>query len=220
MIENFLKLMLSNGLEIKTVYDIGACQGKWSTNIKNKILFSSDFYLFEANSNYNSILEKTGFKYFNKVLSNPGRETVIFFNGTDTGDSYYKETTKWYDDTTSIELPCITLDSLIQQHNIPKPDFIKIDTQGSELDILAGAESVIKDVKLIYTECPIIQYNIGSPNINDYLNFFKKNNFVPIDVFEIHKLENILVQIDIMFVRYDIKNDFLGKTKNIRPFIS
>jgi FkbM family methyltransferase len=219
MMNQFLQKMLSRGLTINTVYDIGACKGKWSSSMKSGVLSSSEFYLFEANPNYDSILKKTGFRYFNTVLSNPGRDTVKFYNGTDTGDSYYKETTKWYDSKNSIDLACTTLDNIVQTYKIDKPDFIKIDTQGSELDIMAGAIDTISNVKLIYAECPIIQYNEGSPEIQEYLNFFKKINFVPVDIFEIHRLENVLVQIDIMFVRADVKDEFLEKTNNIRPFI-
>jgi FkbM family methyltransferase len=219
MMNQFLQTMLDRGLTIDTVYDIGACKGKWSSSMKSGTLSSSEFFLFEANPNYDSILKNTGFRYFNTVLSNPGRTSVNFYNGTDTGDSYYKETTKWYDSKCSIELPCTTLDNIVQTYKIPKPDFIKIDTQGSELDILSGAIDTMRDVKLIYTECPIIQYNSGSPGIQEYLNFFKKINFIPVNIFEIHRLEDVLVQIDIMFVKADIKDQFLEKTNNIRPFI-
>jgi FkbM family methyltransferase len=218
-LKSFLLNLKNNNFEIKTVYDIGACKGKWSADIQSSVLPDSAFFLFEANPAYDTILKNTGFAYFNTVLSNPGREFVNFYNGTDTGDSYYKETTKIYDQTTSVSLPCTTLDNLINTHSLPVPDFIKIDTQGSELDILSGAGSIINDVKIVYCECPIVQYNLGSPNIQEYLDFFKNLNFVPVTILENHYMENILVQIDIMFMRYDIKNKFLGATENVRPFI-
>jgi FkbM family methyltransferase len=220
LLNRFLENLKNSGLNINTVYDIGACKGVWSSSIKNTTLYDSEFILFEANPVYKTILEQTGFKFFNTVLSNPGRTSVKFYNGSDTGDSYYKESTKWYDSKSYVDLPCTTLDDIVLSNNLPKPDFIKIDTQGSELDILSGSSSVIQDVKLIYCECPIIQYNLGSPNIQDYLEFFKKINFVPVAVLEHHYLENILVQIDIMFMNFDTKNNFLSPTENIRPFIS
>jgi len=218
-LDNFLLNLVKNNFEVKTVYDIGACKGDWSRHMKSNILPQSDFFLFEANSKYNSTLENTGFTFFNTVLSNPGREFVNFYNGADTGDSYYKETTKFYDHKESIVLPCTTLEKLIESHNLPIPEFIKIDTQGSELDILQGASSILGNVNIIYCECPIIQYNSGSPNIQEYLDFFKNLKFVPVAILENHYLENILVQIDIMFMRYEIKNKFLGSTENIRPFV-
>jgi FkbM family methyltransferase len=218
-LDTFLLNLKNNGFKIKTVYDIGACKGKWSTHMKSNVLTDSEFFLFEANPAYEDILKNTGFVYFNTVLSNPEREFVNFYNGTNTGDSYYKETTKIYDQKESIVLPCTTLDKLIDTHELPIPEFIKIDTQGSEIDILQGAESILDKVNIIYCECPIIQYNLGSPNIQEYLDFFKKINFVPISILEHHCIENILVQIDIMFMRYEIKNKFLGNTEIIRPFI-
>lgn len=209
--------MESLGYKTKVVYDIGACQAAWSKDLKANFR-DVEIILFEANPAYKSSLENSGFKFFNDVLSNPGREYVDFYNGTNTGDSYYKETTKYYDQQSSVRLPCKTLDKVIKENELPVPNFIKIDTQGSELDILQGAQSIIDKVDLIYTECPIIRYNKGAPNISDYLDFFRSKNFIPIDIFEIHRAENILLQIDIMFVRSPIKEKYLGPSDFIRPF--
>lgn len=213
----FLEHMETLGYKTKIVYDIGACQAAWSKELKANFR-NIEIILFEANPAYKTSLENSGFKFFNDVLSNPGREYVDFYNGTNTGDSYYKETTKYYDQQSSLRLPCKTLDKIIKENELPVPNFIKIDTQGSELDILKGAQSVIDQVDFIYTECPIIRYNEGAPNISEYLEFFRSKNFIPIDIFEIHRAENILLQIDIMFVRSVIKERYLGSSDFIRPF--
>jgi FkbM family methyltransferase len=213
---NFIQRMNQAGMAINTVYDIGAWNGDWSRHHK-QVLPASEFILFEANPAYGNILANSGFKAFNTVLSNPGREYVEFFNGTNTGDSYYKETTAHYDNQGSIRLPCTTLDNLVRDYNLAIPNFIKIDTQGSELDILSGA-SFLDRVDMIYTECPIVCYNKGAPNIQDYLDFFKQRNFVPIDVFEIHRGEETLIQLDIMFMKYETKERYLGPNNLIRPF--
>lgn len=214
---NFLRTLKSNGLHIQTVYDIGAHHGLWSKQIQQSVLHDSKFYLFEANPAYESILKSTNFPYLcGTVLSNPGRTHVEFFNGSNTGDSYYKETTKSYDNQGFISLPCITLDTLVSQLQLPPPDFIKIDTQGSELDILNGASNLIGEVSLIYIECPIIKYNDGAPCIQDYLDFFKYKNFIPIDIFEIHRSEDTLLQIDILFMSKAAKFKYLSKNDFIR----
>ncbi len=214
---NFLRLIQNNGLKINTVYDIGAHHGMWSKHIQESALPQSKFYLFEANPEYDAILKATNFPYLcGTVLSNPGRTHVDFFNGSNTGDSYYKETTKSYDNQGFISLPCITLDALVSQLNLPHPDFIKIDTQGSELDILNGALSFLSNTALIYIECPIINYNNGAPSIQDYLDFFKLNNFIPINIFEIHRSEDTLLQIDILFMSKAAKFQYLSKNDYIR----
>ena len=211
--------MSQAGMSIKTVYDIGAWQGGWSRQVKSQALPNSEFILFEANPAYDAELAQSGFKYFRTVLSNPGREYVEFFNGTNTGDSYYKETTTIYDNQPSIKLDCTTLDKLISEHNLPIPNFIKIDTQGSELDVLSGA-SFLDQVDLVYTECPIICYNKGAPTIQEYLDFFKMRNFIPVDIFEIHRGEETLMQIDIMFMKKDAKEQFLAPNIHIRPLVT
>jgi FkbM family methyltransferase len=41
------------------------------------------------------------------------------------------------------EIPCDTLDNVVATNNVQSIDFIKVDTQGSELEILRGAEKTL-----------------------------------------------------------------------------
>jgi len=215
---NYIRDIQAKGLKIDTIYDIGAWQGGWSHSLKAQTCPNSQFILFEANPAYESVLQNCGFPAFNIALSNPGREFVDFYNGTNTGDSYYKETTAHYDNQQAIKLPCYTLDEIIKKYNLPIPQFIKIDTQGSELDILAGAVGILDKVDLIYTEMPIVSYNKGAPNIQDYLDFFKSHNFVPMQLLEKHYIDDILIQVDIMFMRHETKIKLFGPEYYLRPF--
>ena len=208
------------GYNFETIYDIGAHIGNWSDIVQKFALPSTTFVLFEANPAYQNILAKTSHQFFcGQVLSFEGRKTAKFYNGTNTGDSYYKETTRFYDNQSYIELPCITLDELVAKNNLPIPNLIKLDTQGSELDILDGASSIIDKVDFILTELPIVCYNRGAPDISTYLNYFKERKFLPFDIIESHRTENILIQMDILFVRSDFKEKFIQPTINIRPWI-
>ena len=99
-----------------------------------------------------------------------------------------------------------SLDELVKKEKIPSPDFVKIDTQGSELDILKGSKESISQCSLIYLECPIVEYNLNAPSLKEYIDHLNSINFVPYDICEIHKIDNILIQIDILFIRKDILN--------------
>lgn len=215
---NFLAELRKAGMPLKTVYDVGACVGDWSGVIKENILPFSEFILFEANPDYKQNLDQTGFRYFLDVLSNPEREYVEFYNGKNTGDSYYRETTKFYDNFSGIKLPCTTLDKLVKDNNLPIPNIIKLDTQGSELDILAGAESFINEVDIIIAELPIVQYNYGAPKIQEYLEYFKKKRFVPVRTTDFHIAEDTILHLDFIFMREQIKNRYLIPNNNFRPF--
>ncbi len=50
------------------------------------------------------------------------------------------------------EIPCLTLDSLIDQEHLDRVDFLKIDAEGHELQVLQGSD------RLLRTFAPIILY--------------------------------------------------------------
>ena len=184
--------------EIRVVYDVGAHNGSW-TNQVSRILKSADFYLFEPNKNHNTQLEKTGFRYFNDVLSDQCK-TIEWFGVGGLGDSYFKESSQPFENVSSIEIVTNTLNSYVADRNLPVPHLLKIDTQGSELDIIAGSCNFISSVKYVLLECPLIEYNLGAPNIQKYLTTMSDLGFVPVDVTEIHYMNGKTVQIDIAFL--------------------
>ena len=200
---------LSNkGLEFGAIYDIGARHAEWSTALK-KTFPKSSFFLFEANEKCTKILNDSGFKFFIGALSSEIK-TVDFYHNDSTGDSYYKENTSFYEEVKPIKKQTITLDSIVRDQNIALPDFIKLDTQGSELDILAGGIVCLRHASLVYIELPILSYNLGAPNFLDYIEFMKMNNFVPYDICELHYSNGVMIQVDILFIRE-------GKLSKINP---
>ena len=218
-IENYLRQIQQDGLRIETVFDIGANQGNWAVPMKAGVLRNSYFYLFEGNVAHEPALQRTNLPYYIGILSNPGRDSVEYYT-TDgyggTGDSYYKENTPIYDGKTPITVPARTLESIVNECEMPAPNFIKIDTQGSELDILRGAETILPAVDLVYLECPIGKYNIGAPNIQEYLEYMASQRFIPSDLLEIHTGDHVLVQVDIMFINIATKERLYGVNHNSR----
>ena len=202
---NLLELQ-NNGLDIDIIFDIGAYRGEWSKLLSSTSLKNKKFFLFEANEENQNFLEKSGFKFFLNVLSDQ-RKKVNFFSNLSTGDSYLIEQTSFYKENfKTIIKEAITLDELVDREKIPLPNLIKIDTQGSELDILKGSKKTISQCSLIYLECPIIEYNLKAPNLNEYLDYLRSIEFFPLDICEVHKIDNVLIQIDILFIRKNVLN--------------
>ena len=218
LVEYLIKVQ-QDGLKIDTVYDIGANRGHWSPAIKHNALPNSYFYLFEGNSRHEPALQATGLPYYIGILSNPGREYVEFYDTAGTGDSYYRENTVHYDDKTPTRYPARTLDSIIEDCELPVPNFIKIDTQGAEIDVLRGTEKVLNQVDLVYLECPIIRYNLGAPTMQDYLDYMRSQQFIPTDILEVHRNEETLLQVDIMFINMTTKERLYGSNQYSRPLI-
>jgi len=211
---------MNRGLKIDVIYDIGAFRGEWSNFLSRTSLKNKKFYLFEANKENEKYLEKLSFKYFFGVLSDKKKD-VNFYSRISTGDSYLVEQTSFYkENIKSVIKKTITLDEIVKNKNLPFPDFIKIDTQGSELDILKGSQKSISKCSLIYLECPIIEYNLGAPNLNDYIKYLNSINFVPYDLCEIHKIDDVLIQIDILFIKKSKLNEFYPNKKILNIFNS
>ena len=199
----------SKGVLLDVIYDIGARHADWSTSLKPSFK-NSTFYLFEANERCMPKLEESGFKFFISTLSSK-TGVVEFFTNDSTGDSYYKENTSFYKEITSVKKESTTLDSLVAEKNIPFPHFIKIDTQGSELDILMGASSCINHASLIFLECPLFNYNLGAPDFSAYLNFMSSKDFYPYEICEHHYFDGVLIQIDVLFIKLTALNSLKDK---------
>ena len=192
---------------ISTVYDIGAHHGKWSLGMK-KLMPKASFQLFEANPVCETFLKKTGLPYHQIALSK-AKGKRVFHSNNSTGDSFYPENTElsgafgWQEK----EVATADLDSFALQNHLPSPDWIKLDVQGAELDVLAGGKYLFSKSKFLLTEIPLLPYNLGAPSFSDYLDAFGAAGFLPISVVEVHQLSakagnsSALSQVDLFFER-------------------
>ena len=210
--------LIKKGILINNVYDIGAYKGEWTKMMCKTSLKKSNFFLFEANSENEAFLKDTKYKYFINILSDKNKK-VSFYSKSHTGDSYYIEKTNFYEKEFKPKiLDSTTLNNLQKEHEIPLPEFIKIDTQGSEIDILKGGNEILNNCKIILLECPIISYNEGAPSLDEYIKYLNKIDFLPLDITEVHHLDKVLVQIDIIFLKKDIFNKIYEGKKILNIF--
>ena len=205
--QKFVKKLQKDGFQFEVVYDIGAHKGLWTKKMQ-KILRHSRFFLFEANSSHKAYLEKTNSMYFIEALdSSEHLREWWSINGT--GDSLFKENRSIYQKLKPLRIKTRTLNSLVNEFNLPHPDLIKIDVQGGEIDVLKGSSKVLDKAKVIILELPILEYNLGAPNINEYINYMRTIGFLPLTLLEVHVSGNFLVQIDIGFAhKTEIKKHY------------
>jgi FkbM family methyltransferase len=181
-------LQLYRSGNISTVYDIGAHHGKWSLGMK-KLMPKASFQRFEANPVCETFLKKTGLHYHRIALSR-AKGKRVFHSNNSTGDSFYPENTKlsgafgWQEK----EVETADLDTFAIQNHLPSPDWIKLDVQGAELDVLAGGKFLFSKSKFLLTEIPLLPYNLGAPSFSDYLDAFGAAGFLPVSVVEVHQL--------------------------------
>lgn len=74
----------------------------------------------------------------------------------------------------TLSLQTFRLDDL---ENIPQPDFIKLDVQGGELDVLKGATELLSNTLVIESEVEFIPMYIEQPLFGDMQVFLRSHGF-------------------------------------------
>jgi FkbM family methyltransferase len=210
------------GISIDTVYDIGANDSRWYKLWKPK-LPDSTFFLFEANpANFCKAELGVDEQYNHVALSDSVKEVSFYLPDTsnveNTGGSYYKEFTPQYDGETNVKLTTTTLDQYVEDNKLPMPDFIKLDTQGSEVDILNGSKRILEHTSVILCEVPVLPYNRGAPDLSTYILTLQSYGFIPTGIEHIAIKSGALMQMDLVFVKKDIIQDLYKDTNKFGGF--
>jgi len=77
--------------------------------------------------------------------------------------------------------------------------FVKIDVQGAELEVLAGAETTLSRSALVQLETAMLPYNAGAPLLPEIVRWMADRNWLPIEVSGFSRPREELVQIDLLF---------------------
>ena len=185
------------------ILDIGAHFGDWSRTIKS-IYPNSEVLSIEANPNCTTRLSRINPNYLISFLGKEEGETQFYINNANpycTGASAYLEQTHYYKTPTSITLPIITLDSLNQQF-----DFIKMDVQGAELDIIKGGLNTIQNATILQLELAMLDYNQGAPKASEIISYLYNLGFDLFDIGSFYFWDDKLNQSDMLFVNREKLN--------------
>ncbi len=95
----------------------------------------------------------------------PGREFAAQFAGEEFGI------------LRSVQMEGASLDAVFQKEDLPPPDFLKLDTQGSELSCLRGASRILREVCLVEVEVEFLPIYEAQPLFHDVMKFMTEAGF-------------------------------------------
>jgi len=200
-----LQQAVKNGLNPETIIDVGAADG---TPPLYEVFPEATHILIEPLEEFspNLIQLVTQLKKAEYIIAAATSKTgsiIINVHPDLLGSSIYKE--KEDSDVNGVErtVPTVTIDALCTDRGTKKPYLIKIDTQGSELDVLMGAEKILQDTEFIILEVSLFEFFQGGSQLYDCIKFMKERGFVAYDIFDLQYrlLDGAMSQIDIAFVR-------------------
>lgn len=177
-----LSLLPASARAAPVVFDVGANRGSWTSELLNQAP-SAEVHCFEPSA--------VAFRQLAQALDDDNRVTLAKTAlGGEVGDAVL------FADTAGSGLASLTrrrlehfgremaltesvsittLDLYSEQHGI-RPDLIKIDVEGHEMDVLQGAQQSLESV-------PVVQFEFGGTHIDtrmllqDFWYFFTERGF-------------------------------------------
>ena len=195
----------------KDVLDIGAHTGQFYKWAKTAWPYCNVF-MIEANPlHQNTLLNLTANtkdEYMISALGDKERE-VTFYTRSDKphteGNSYYKEANYW-DIPQLVQEETVTLKKLDDIFDKEKVfDLVKMDTQGSELDILKGGKKLITKATAVILEVAYIEYNLGAPTSDEVIKHMNNIGFEEIMSIGEHYEGEEISQKDLLFLNKELK---------------
>ncbi len=200
--EYTFKRLKKLGYQPKLVLDIGAYEGSWAKSFLT-VFPNCKILMIEGQEGKRSILEKTAeHKQLDFQIALLGSaEQEVEFNIYETASSVLKENNETGAKTEIRTLT--TLDKSIIDTPFTKADFIKIDTQGYELEILKGAEKTMQQAEFILLEVSLIDIYKNCPMVAEVMAFMQSKGFVLYDICSLMRrpYDNALFQSDFLFVK-------------------
>jgi len=98
-------------------------------------------------------------------------------------------------------VPVITVDAVVERHTCVPPYLLKVDVEGGELEVIAGATRVLQSSELVLLEVPLFQVVPGSPQLADVVAAMRAVGWSVYDIYDgnIRPLDEALALVDIAF---------------------
>jgi FkbM family methyltransferase len=189
------------------IVDIGANRGTWT---RNALQYFPDAYysLFEPQAYLSAS--------FTDLLKNP--KIKFHAKGVGPCSGMMDLTTSERDDSFSfsftaeqaeafgvrqVKAPVITLDEYLPKLGLPRPELVKIDAEGWDLEVLKGAESTIANSEVVLMEASVMN-KMFKNNIKDVVWEMGKRDFTVFDITDLNRTQkhNALWLLEIAFVKY------------------
>jgi FkbM family methyltransferase len=205
-IQHSLQRLKINQFNPVTIFDVGAFQGDFAL-LTQRIWPQSKVYCFEPLSKKVAFINQLSknnpnIKVFEGLVGNKNIDNLEF-NENETASSVLEEHIS-KDFNKSVK-KMRTIDTCITEFDLSYPDFLKIDTQGFEYEVLEGAIQTLPHIQIILAELNFIDIHKNVKLAADVIQWLDNNNFVAFDITEIHRRpsDNAIWQTDFLFVKRD-----------------
>ncbi|MEG4352705.1 FkbM family methyltransferase [Microcoleus sp. LAD1_D3] len=194
-----LLLAKNLGFEPKTVIDVGAALGTF--NLYDTFP-NSRHLLIEPIVENEPYLAKIcrKLKSAEYIIAAASKESGVFTLNVSPGMVHSSLSENRVTDSSNPylrKIPAITLDGICRERNLSGPYLIKVDVDGQELDVLAGATEILQQTEYVIVEVTLFG------QMYDVMSFMKSQGFAAYDIVDLsyRPTDTALWQVDMAFVK-------------------
>jgi FkbM family methyltransferase len=193
--EHFLitKILKNNlaGIEQPIIFDVGANVGEYSLLLRREYP-RAQIYAFEPNENtYKQLISKVGGSVIciNAGIGSKEKSEKIYTYADNLASSHasiYGDVLSGFhkrDDLVEIDFQLTTLDLFCEREAVRGIDFLKIDTEGNEFEVLKGAGKLLSTHKI-----KIIQFEFGECDV--FSRVFLRDFYAILSDYNIYRLDS------------------------------
>jgi len=199
-----LAAMKGRGFHPGTAIDVGAYSGEWTLALR-QLFPETRVLMVEPQAAQKERLATLTHVHdgveLAPVLVGPAVASGVTFYQAETGSSVLRDLGNGAAQSTV--MPMTTLDAITAGTRFERPDFLKLDVQGYELEVLKGGEQLLESVEVVMMEVNLIAVYEGAPLAHEVVSYMAARGFRVYDVctFFRRPYDNALWQMDMIFVR-------------------
>lgn len=192
------------GFRPRFTVDIGAYEGEW-TKLCRAAFPDTRILMVEAQPGKAAHLRAVaaslgGDLDLASTLLGPDDGLDVTFQEMETGSSVFPESSATVRQTRT--MTTARLDTVLQGLGAPAVDFLKLDVQGYELEVLKGGSRALGQAEVVLLEASLLPVNAGAPPFEEFVAFMDGAGFRVFDFCgQGRRRDGVLWQVDLMFLR-------------------
>ena len=203
--EASLRRMQRLGFNPAVVIDVGAYIGEWARDLK-RIFPGARILMVEPQPSHLDRLRAVAAAFngveLAPVLLGAQERGSVPFHMCESASSVLMESAR-PTVVSTISVPMTTLDKVTANTVFVRPDFIKLDVQGYELEVLRGGELALASAEAVLMEVNLLGILDGAPLFHEATQFMSERGFQVYDIctFFRRPYDGALWCMDVIFVR-------------------
>ena len=203
-IEACFQGLVDRGYAPRAVLDVGASTGGWSI-FAMQYWPKATYFLLEANEERRPELEKlkrtaSNVNYLIAGAADIDGQLPLGVRADDLNANSFA-----YPRQESRMVEVVRIDRLLREGRFAPPQFLKIDVQGFERNVLEGAHATIQHCDFVLLELNLIHFAPGMMLLHEGTHWMNEHGMVAYEIVDALRrpLDGAMAQCDVLFVRWD-----------------